>query len=182
MRKTRTIIALLLTAIVIYQISSCKKSKKDTTTYVYSGTGDGNIDSTKKANITVVIQSNLNVNGSAQIGTNAVVKNDVNLNKIGRVVFLANKSTDTIYIDGNLNCNDTLLVQRGILNVKHDFNINTSGVVNCSNDAQIVINGSLNQAGTLWGIDNIKAKTKNINNPKQTFNNPIPYYTSSAHY
>jgi hypothetical protein len=176
------IISIIFVFLVAIFLTSCKKNKKDPSYWAYNGSGDGTVESNQKAVITVAIQSNLNVNGNAQLGTNASVKNDLNLNNNGKVVFLADKKTDTIFVDGNINCNDTLLVQRGILKVTHDFNINSSGVVNCSNDALILIEGNLNQSGTLWGNFNIKATLKHINRPETTNNNPIPFYSFSNHY
>jgi len=176
------VISIIIIFLVAFLLTSCKKNKKDPSYWTYNGSGDGTIESNQKAVITVAIQSNLNVNGNARLGTNASVKNDLNLNDNGKVVFLADKNTDTIYVDGNINCNDTLLIQRGILKVSHDFNINSSGVVNCSNDALVIVAGNLNQSGILWGNYNIKAAIKHINKPETTNNNPIPFYSYSNHY
>ena len=52
----------------------------------------------------------------------------------------------TIY----LNLNDYRLIKLGIVKVARDFNINSKGFLNCSDSAQMIIGGSLNQAGTLW--------------------------------
>ncbi len=144
----------------------------DTTNWTYNGTGDGNVSKSKDVEITFPIQSNLNVNGTAQLGTNAIIRNDLNLNSSGKVVVRATFVTDTIYLNGNVNVNDSLLIQRGIVKVARDFNINSLGFVNCSDSAQIIIGGSLNQAGTLWGNKFVKAEVKNINNPDLTFDNP----------
>ncbi len=159
---------------------SCRKDHYDNDEWYYNGNGDGNIDSVSHATINYTIESNLNVSGLAVIEGNTVVSHDLNLNRNGKVVIIADHINDTIYVNTNANIDDTLLVQRGILKVSHDFNINSHGVVNCSNDAQIIVIGSLNQAGTLWGLKNIKVeKALNINNKNTTYENPIPFYSSA---
>jgi len=169
--------------ILISSLISCHKDKNNSSVWHYNGSGDGNIDSTKNATISFEIKSNLNVNGDALLKENASVLHDLNLNQKGRVVVLTKNITDTVYVDGNANIDDTLLIQRGIVRINHDLNINSKGVLNCSNDAQIIVDGSLNQAGTLWGLKRIKVlKATNINNKQTTYDNPIPYYSTSLHY
>jgi hypothetical protein len=162
---------------------SCHKDKVDNSIWEYSGTGDGNIDTTKKATINYKIASNLNVTGFAILKENSSVNHDLNLNQSGKVVILTSKTTDTVYIDGNSNIDDTLLIQRGVLKVGHDLNINAKGVVNCSNDAKVIVIGSLNQSGTLRGFSHFTIyKSTNINNKQTTYDLPIPYYSSSKKY
>ena len=154
---------------------SCRTQSNPTpvsNAWTYSGSGDGNIGTNNNVVITFPIQSNLNVNGVAQLSNNAVVNNDLNLNLGGKVVVITTHITDTVYLNGNVNVNDSLFINRGIVKVARDFNINSKGFVNCSDSARVIIGGSLNQAGTLWGNTYIKATTKNINNPNQTFANP----------
>jgi len=174
---------LFFSTILLSCLISCHKDNNDSTVWHYNGSGDGNIDSTKNATISFEIKSNLNVNGDAMLKENASILHDLNLNQRGRVVVLTKNETDTVKVEGNTNIDDTLLIQRGIVVITHDLNINSKGVLNCSNDAQIIVEGSLNQAGTLWGLKRIKVlKATNINNKQTTYDNPIPYYSTSLHY
>ena len=175
----------LLSIALVVCFSSCKKNNPgpyigseptDNNTWKYDGTGDGNVGTNNDVDITFPIQSNLNVNGTAHLSTNTFVRNDLNLNESGKVIVNAISITDTIYLNGNVNVNDSLLINRGIVKVARDFNINNRGFVNCSDSAQIIIGGSLNQAGTLWGNKLVKAKVKNINNPEKTFDESFFIY------
>lgn len=171
MKKFSTPIIVCLAIVLMLPIISCRKKhdpQPASVGWTYSGTGDGNINETTDVVISYPIQSNLNVKGTAELGTNTVVKNDLNLNSSGKVIIKTTEITDTVYVNGNINVNDTLIIEKGILKVNHDFNINSLGVVNCLKDGQIIIIGSLNQAGTLWGNKYVVADPKNINKPNQT--------------
>lgn len=170
---------LILLSVVFVFSGGCRKKHAEPTPVYYNnptynkGTGDGNVSANTNVVITYPIQSNLNVDGQAVLGSNTRVNDDLNLNDHGKVVVNPNACTDTIYVNGNVNINDTLWVQRGIVKVSRDFNINAGGVVNCSDSSRIIIQDSLNQSGTLWGNVNVQAGSKKINNPAQTHDYPL---------
>jgi len=160
----------LIFIILVISLISCHKNKIDENTFWnYSGNGDGNIDSTKNAIINYTINSNLNISGDVFLEENTIINNDLNLNRSGKVIVFTSRNTDTVYVDGNSNIDDSLFIERGILKINHDLNINSKGFVNCSKSAKVIVIGSLNQSGTLWGLNNFEIhKNTKLNNKNST--------------
>lgn len=155
--------------ILLFAFIACHKEKTEVfyenKAYSYPGYGTSIVEDYQYAEVSFLIQENLNVHGSAILTDNTIIGNDLNLNSNGRIIVAPSYDTCQIIVYGNTNINDSLFVERGTLIIKGNLNINATGFVNCSPEAQIVIERDLNQAGDLFGLKYfVIYNHRNINN------------------
>lgn len=150
-------------------IMACHKEKTEVIyenkDYSYAGYGSSIVEDYQYAEVSFVIQENLNVHGAAVLTNNTIIGNDLNLNSNGRIIVAPTYDTCQIIVYGNTNINDSLFVERGTLIIKGNLNINATGFVNCSPEARIIVERDLNQAGDLFGLKYfVIYNHRNINN------------------
>lgn len=148
---------LLYISLSLILLSSCKKDPetwRGSDGWEYYD-GDGYIQDHHDVYINFDIESNLNVDGDATITDNLTIGNDLNLNHGGKTIIDTYEHDDTVYIQQNVNVNDSLLIFRGVVIVKGDFNVNATGIVNVSDSARLEVHHHLNNSGQVHGARNI---------------------------
>ena len=161
----------------VFTISSCTDDAEPFTNrgegWYYNGNGSADVDKNEVAYVNFNIENNLNVNGEAYITEPITIGNDVNLNK-GKIVIHAPLSTSLITIKGNLNVNDTIIVNRGVLEISGELN-NNVGVIIVSDSGSVIVNKNLNNSSKIIGMNNISYKKEFNNHSKNVINTPVAY-------
>ncbi len=138
-------------------VSSCKKDPMPYTNssgWIYNG-GDGQVNEHEDLELDFDIENNLNVDGQAEIIGNVTIGSDLNLNDDGKVIIDIPYEDDTVYVNGNVNLNDSLLMIDGFLWINGNLNINDGGVLNVTDSAKVQVDGDINNSGYLFGNQNI---------------------------
>lgn len=136
--------------------------------------GDGNIKEDKDVILDFDIDNNLNLDGTATITTGLSIGDNLNLNKGGKSIIDTYHEDDTIYIDGKININDSLLIFNGIVIVRDDININSTGVINVANSATLITRNDLNNSGSIYGMKNVTVDgVTNLNGGNVTKQEPL---------
>ena len=73
-----------------------------------------------------------------------------------------------------MNINDTILVNRGILDIDGELNLN-KGVIIVSDSGQVIVRGNLNNSAKIVGMNNIKYYKEFNNHSKNVTNTPVLY-------
>ncbi len=157
---------LLYLALGILLLSSCKKDPetwRGSEGWEYKN-GDGEIEVYHDAYLSFDIENNLNVNGTATITDELTIGNNLNLNQGGVTIIDTYFADDTVYIQQNVNINDSLLIFKGIVIVRGNFNVNGTGVVNVSDSASLRVDNHLNNSGHIYGAHNIDINSGTLHN------------------
>lgn len=113
--------------------------------------GDGDIKNYHNVVVDFDIDNNLNVDGIATITNDLTIGNDLNLHKGGKTIIKTYHQYDTVYINGNINLDDSLLIFKGVVIANRDLNVHETGVVNVTDSATFIIRGNLNNSGHIYG-------------------------------
>ena len=123
--------------------------------WYYNG-GDADVNANDHIVVDFDIENNLNVDGGAEIIAETSIGGDLNLNDNGKVVIDIPWEHDTVYVNGNVNINDSLIVLDGVLRINGNLNINATGIVNVSDPAALWVEGDINNSGELYGYRNVR--------------------------
>ncbi len=154
MKKTKISVLVFLGLGFLF---SCKEDPTPYQSYngwYYTG-GDATVKDNEDATIDFDIDNNLNVDGDVRITSDLSIKNDLNLNTKGKGIIDTEFENDTVRITGNMNLNDSLLIQRGIVILYGNLNINSNGVLNVSDGAQLQVRYDINHNGRFYGTRNL---------------------------
>lgn len=119
------------------------------------------------------IEGNLVVNGSVVIQDEISIKNDFNLNRNGVARIAPLSDTSKIVVYGNMNTNDSVFVESGILIIKGNLNINSNSFFSVSDSAIVIVEHNLNQNSYLFGFSNVYVYGKTHLNEEQLV---FPYF------
>lgn len=144
--------------------------------WYYDGDGSANVGKNETAFINSNIEDNLNVNGKAYITDAVNIGDDVNLN-VGGVVVNAQYSSSIINVEGNVNVNDSLFVNKGVLEIDGELNIN-AGVVILSDSGRIIVRGNLNNSKKIIGMNNLTYYSEFNNHSQNVTSQPVVYNPS----
>ena len=166
--KNKFFSILLFAGIISTCLISCKE---DPTPYIYRSyngwtytDGDADINNQEDVEIEFDIESNLNVDGIAVINAGISIGNDLNLNDDGKVIIETPNASDTVFINGNMNLNDSLIFVSGFVLLDGNLNINSNGVLVLEDSSKMHITGDLNNSGDIYGYDKISVDgEKNLN-------------------
>lgn len=123
-------------------------------------------------NSVVTVGGNANLNDSLVVASGDLqIKGDFNLNDKGKVVI--DDPNSTVTIGKNANINYSVTIKRGTLIINGDLNNNSNGIINCYNTAKVIVYGSLNQSGTVYGFANFTVFGTFHNNSNRTYSIPL---------
>ena len=167
----------ILNVIVLLVLVSCSDDAQpftnEGTSWFYDGEGSADIKPNETAYVNFDIEDNLNVNGKAFITDAINIGDDVNLNT-GGVTINTLKSTSIVNIEGNTNVNDALFVNRGVLDIDGELNIN-AGILIVSDSARVIVRGNLNNSATIIGMDNVTYYSEFNNHSKNVTSSTVNY-------
>ena len=151
---------LLISALLaLFSLSSCNEDPKPYKIYnngvwVYDG-GNAVVNTNDNVELQFDVQTNLNVDGDVLITDGISIGNDLNLNDGGKVIVNIPWYNDTVYINGNINLNDSLLFENGYIILEGNLNINATGIMNISDSSFVHVRGDVNNSGQLFGTNNL---------------------------
>lgn len=154
MKKTQIYVLVLIGLGFLFSCKEDPTPYKSYNGWYYTG-GDAYVKDSEDANIDFDIQNNLNVDGDVRITSNLSIKNDLNLNTDGKVIIDTEFEDDTVRIRGNMNLNDSLLIQRGVVILYGNLNINKNGILNVNDGAQLQVRDDINHNGHFYGTRNL---------------------------
>ena len=140
-------------------LTSCKDDPEPFFTIIAEGVtfsnGDATVNLGQNAEVDFDIDNNLNADGLVNIVDGVSIANDLNLNDDGKVIIAPTSPDDTIFVFGNININDSLIISNGTLCLNRNLNINQGGILNVSNGANVHVQGDINTSGQIHGNRNI---------------------------
>lgn len=165
----------------LYLLLTFASCKEDPTPYTYRTQngwnyygGDAEINQNQNITVDFDIENNLNVDGQVSLTSALSIKNDLNLNDYGKIIIDIPSDNDTIYIHGNMNLNDSLLIYKGYIILDGNLNINTNGIINISNKAHLFVKKDINHNGLMYGSKNVEVLgTFHKNGSSETFTEPL---------
>lgn len=170
----------ILNALMLLVIVSCTDDAQPFTNegegWYYEGSGSADINPKEVAYVNFNIENNLNVNGKAYITDAISIGDDVNLNA-GGVTIHTPLSTSIVNVEGNVNVNDSLFVNRGILEIDGELNLN-AGILIVSDSGQVIVRGNLNNSSQIIGMDNVTYYGEFNNHSKAVTSTTVSYNPS----
>ena len=153
MRKYIILLNTLMLSLVLSCTDDAQSFRSEGNGWYYDGSGSADINPKDVAYVNFDIEDNLNVNGKAYITDVITIGNDMNLNA-GGVIINTSLSDLIVTIEGNVNVNDSLYVNRGILEIDGELNINAGKLI-VSDSARVIVRGNLNNSSQIIGMDNV---------------------------
>lgn len=89
-------------------------------------------------------------------------------------LLLTRYSTSIVNVEGNANVNDTLFVNRGVLDINGELNLN-AGVLIVSDSAKVIIRGNLNNSSSIIGMNNVTYYSEFNNHSKNVISSTVNY-------